>query len=80
MLVVVLTCVVLVAGLVFYAMYRSKPSHLKLSATLLKLFSFSIEVESQGDPLARELRAKADGATVSLSADAVFPRRGLRSR
>jgi hypothetical protein len=45
-LAVVLTGVVLVAGLVFYAMHRSKPSRLKLSASLLKLFSISIEVES----------------------------------
>jgi hypothetical protein len=42
------TCVVLlsVVGLAFYAMHRSKPTRLKLSASLLRLFSFSIEVES----------------------------------
>ena len=45
-LAVVLTCVLLAAALAFYAMHRSKPSRLKLSATLLRLFSFSIEVES----------------------------------
>jgi hypothetical protein len=47
-LAVVITCVVLlpIAGLAFYAMHRSKPTRLKLSASLLKLFSFSIEVES----------------------------------
>lgn len=44
--VVVIIVVVLVAGLTFYAMHRAKPSRLKLSATLLKLASFSIEVES----------------------------------
>lgn len=38
--------IVLIAALVFYAMHRSKPSSLKLSASLLKLFSVSIEVES----------------------------------
>lgn len=53
MLAVVLTTVVLIAGLVFYAMHRSKPSRLRLSATLLKLFSISIEVES--DDRRREL-------------------------
>jgi hypothetical protein len=42
----VILIVVPVAGLVFYAMHRSKPSRLKLSASLLKLFSISIEVES----------------------------------
>ncbi len=36
----------LIAGLAFYAMHRSKPSSLKLSASLLKLVSFSLEVES----------------------------------
>jgi hypothetical protein len=52
---VVITCVVLlpIAGLAFYAMHRSKPSRLKLSASLLRLFSFSIEVESQDDPPGR---------------------------
>jgi hypothetical protein len=59
-LAVVLTCVVLIAALLFYAMYRSKPSRLKLSATLLKLASFSIEVEAQEDRAGRELPAKAD--------------------
>jgi hypothetical protein len=44
----VITCVVLlpIVGLAFYAMHRSRPTRLKLSASLLKLFSFSIEVES----------------------------------
>jgi len=59
---VIIISVVLVTGLVFYAMHRSKPSRLKLSATLLKLFSFSIEVESQDDRMGRELPPKPDGA------------------
>ena len=46
LVVAVIICAVLIAGLAFYAMHRSKPSRLKLSANLLKLFSFSIEVES----------------------------------
>jgi len=62
MLPIVLTCVVLVAALVFYAMHRSKPSRLKLSATLLKLASFSIEVESQDERVGRELSPKPDDA------------------
>jgi hypothetical protein len=48
----VILTVILVAGLVFYAMHRSKPSRLRLSASLLKLVSFSIEVESQDERLA----------------------------
>lgn len=47
MLVVVIICAVLVAGIVFYTLHRAKPSRLKLSASVLKLLSFSIEVESQ---------------------------------
>jgi hypothetical protein len=42
----VIITVFLVAGLVFYAMHQSKPSRLRLRASLLKLFSISIEVES----------------------------------
>ena len=55
MLAVIITCIVLlpIIGLAFYAMHRSKPSRLKLSASLLRLFSFSIEVESQDDPPGR---------------------------
>jgi hypothetical protein len=44
--VVTLSVAVLVAGLVFYAMRRSKPSRLRLSASVLKLFSVTIELES----------------------------------
>jgi len=44
--VVSIISIVVVAVLVLYAMHRSKPSRLKLSASLLKLFSVSIEVES----------------------------------
>ena len=62
MLAVILTCVALVAGLAFYAMLRSKPSRFKLSASVLKLASFSIEVEAQDERAARELLTKADDA------------------
>jgi hypothetical protein len=58
-LVVVIVIVVAVSGLVLYAMHRSKPSRLKLTASLLKLVSFSIEVESQDDRQ-RELPVKKD--------------------
>jgi hypothetical protein len=44
---VVIVVVLSVFGLVFYAMHRSKPSRLKLTASFLKLASFSIEVESK---------------------------------
>jgi hypothetical protein len=60
-LTIVLTCVVLIAALAFYAMHRSKPSRLKLSATLLKA-SFSIEVEALDDREGRELLTRADDA------------------
>lgn len=46
MLAAFIITVVLVVGLVFYAMHRSKPSRFRLSASLLRLFSISIEVES----------------------------------
>lgn len=46
-MVVIVVVVLAVSGLAFYAMHRSKPSRLKLSASFLKLASFSIEVESQ---------------------------------
>lgn len=55
-------CVVLVVALAFYAMYRSKPSRLKLSANLLRLVSFSIEVESRDERVGRELPTKGDDA------------------
>jgi hypothetical protein len=46
-MVVIVTVVFAVSCLALYAMHRSKPSRLKLSASLVKLASFSIEVESQ---------------------------------
>lgn len=48
-------CVALITALAIYAMYRSKPRRLKLSANLLKLISFSIEVESQDEQAKGEL-------------------------
>lgn len=59
-LAVILTCFVLIAGLAFYAMHRAKPGRFKLSATLLKFASFSIEVEAQDERAGRELPAKPD--------------------
>jgi hypothetical protein len=53
--VVIIVLVLAVTGLTFYAMHRSKPSRLKVSASLLKLASFSIEVESQDGKLSGEL-------------------------
>lgn len=46
-LVIIIMLIVAASGLAFYAMHRSKPRRLKLTASLLKLVSFSIEVESQ---------------------------------
>lgn len=48
-MIVIVVIVLAVSSLAFYAMHRSKPSHLKLSASLLKLASFSIEVDSADD-------------------------------
>jgi hypothetical protein len=48
-MVVIVVIVLAVSGLAFYAMHRSKPSRLKLSASLFKLASFSIEVDSADD-------------------------------
>jgi hypothetical protein len=50
-----IVAVLAVSGLAFYAMHRSKPRRLKLSASLLKLASFSIEVESQDSRQGGEL-------------------------
>jgi hypothetical protein len=44
--IVAIVVVLAVSGLTLYAMHRSKPSRLKVSASLLKLASFSIEVDS----------------------------------
>ena len=49
-LVAIVVVVLTFSGLAFYAMHRSKPSRLKLSASLLKLASFSIEVFTGGPP------------------------------
>jgi hypothetical protein len=58
---VVIVVILAVSGLAFYAMYRSKPSRLRLSARLLKLASFSIEVESQDGRQDGELPPIGDG-------------------
>ena len=39
-----------VLALVFYVVHRSKPGRFRLSATLLKLVSISIEVDAQDKP------------------------------
>ena len=44
-MIVIIVVVLAVSGLVLYAMHRSKPSRLKLTASLLRLASFTIEVE-----------------------------------
>ena len=60
-LVVIVVVVLTVSGLAFYAMHRSKPSRLKLSASLLKAASFSIEVESQDARQGGEMPPGGDG-------------------
>ena len=46
--VVIVLVILAVSGLALYAMHQSKPSRLKLTAGILKLASFPIEVESEG--------------------------------
>jgi hypothetical protein len=53
--IVIIIVVLAVSGLAAYAMHRSKPSRLKLSASFLKVASFSIEVESQDERQGGEL-------------------------
>jgi hypothetical protein len=47
-----ITCIVVlpVLALVFYVVHRSKPGRFRLSATLLKLVSITIEVDGQDGP------------------------------
>jgi hypothetical protein len=54
-MVMIIVVVLAVSSLAFYAMHRSKPSRLKLTASLLKLASFSIEVESKDERRGGEL-------------------------
>jgi hypothetical protein len=60
-MVVIIIIVLAVSGLAFYAMHRSKPSRLKLSASLFKLASFTIEVESRDGSQGGELPPGGDG-------------------
>ena len=52
MLALWITCIVVlpVLLLVFYVVRQTKPGRFKLSATLLKLVSISIEVDAQDSP------------------------------
>jgi len=47
-----ITCIVVlpVLALAFYVVRRSKPGRFRLSATLLRLVSISIEVDSEDKP------------------------------
>ena len=62
MLALWITCIVVlpVLALVFYVVRRSKPGRFRLSATLLKLVSISIEVDAEDKP--KELPAAQTGA------------------
>ena len=48
--VIVVVIVLAVSGLALYAMHRSRPTRLRLSASLFKLATFSVEVDSAHDP------------------------------
>jgi len=60
-MVVIIVVILAVSGLALYAMHRSRPSRLKLSASLLKLASFTIEVESDRQNI--ELPRKSDSSS-----------------
>jgi hypothetical protein len=60
LVIVAILVILAVSGLAFYAMHRSKPSRLKLTASLLKLASFTIEVESQDGRQGGELPPGSD--------------------
>lgn len=49
-----------VLALVFYVVRRTKPSRFRLSATLLKLVSLTIEVDGQDKPDQPPLPGSAD--------------------
>jgi hypothetical protein len=53
--IIVIVVILAVSGLALYAMHRSKPSRLKLTASILELVSFTIEVESDGGRQGGEL-------------------------
>ena len=59
-MVVIIIVVLAVCSLALYAMHRSKPSRLKLTASLLKVASFSIEVESRDERQGGELPTNGD--------------------
>jgi hypothetical protein len=61
-----ITCIVVlpVLALVFYVVRRSKPTRFKLSATLLKLVSINIEVDSEDRPKELPLRRRSTAAPV----------------
>lgn len=69
-----------VVGLALHAMHWSKPSRLKLTASLLKVLSFSIEVESQDERQGRELGTGTDDLKTSLLADATSHTRAIVNR
>lgn len=62
MLTAIIVCAVLVAGLVFYAMHRSRPTRFALKVGPPKFPLISIEVEAQGKRAGRELPTKPDDA------------------
>jgi len=69
MLAVLITCIVVlpVLALVFYVVRRSKPGRFRLSATLLKLVSISIEVDAQEKP--DQLPVAPENAALDAASD-----------
>jgi hypothetical protein len=58
-MVVIVFIVFAVSGLALYAMHGGKPVRLKLSASLLKLATFSVEVDSADDRQAVKASARS---------------------
>jgi hypothetical protein len=79
-MVVIIVVVLAASALAFYAMHRSKPSHLKLSASLLKLVSFSIEVESKDDRQKDELPSGRHHRRLPLARRTLIEAASLRRR
>lgn len=69
-LILTITCFVIlsVIALVFYVVHRARPSRFKISTTVLKLFSLSIEIDSADKPdmPPDEIVAMAQGAEKPL--------------
>lgn len=67
MLALGIVCIIVlpVLALVFYVVTRSRPTRFRINATVLKLVSFNIEVDSQDKPAARAERPASGSGELS---------------